>query len=845
MQTKQEKNGKIGESRTEALLLDNFSVLKRIPDIEGSDFIVEKEYSDIKQLRKAKEKIPVYGIVQSKFFEENNEVIICKDYIEDYEGIITEFFTVIHTNDSNRNEVRYFFTAQDIKEQWRYSERKKGIYKYNKKTDSFIPDETFSFIFKNKQQDIYSFIEQANGDVWISQLNKKPGSIGIARRNIDGTYTWDSAPFNRIPEMMVLSFYVEENGDAWIGGSEGIFKFNSSKEKKYDTEFNASIRNVRINSDSTLFAGNYFTTKNNLKYFSLDQNEIFKKELDYLYNSILFEFSSTDFNDEYETNYQYFLEGYEVDWSSWSKNTKKEYTNLPEGEYNFRVRARNIYGIISKESSFEFTITPPWYRTIIAYILYGIVAFIFIWFVVKFYTRRLKKEKENLEQIVKKRTKDLHEINTQLEEKQADLEIKQEEITTQAENLVNANKELEKHKCNLEQIVKKRTSELVIAKEKAEESDRLKSAFLTNMSHEIRTPMNAIIGFSSLLNDPDMGNKEKEDMRFHITHNSYMLLHLIDDIIDLAKIEAGQLKINKQICNINLIFNELLKTFNEHKQNINKQDVRILIHKKVENKNFIIHTDPIRLQQVLSNLIDNALKYTEKGFVEFGYILEDTSKNGNIKFFVKDTGIGLSKDQQAIIFRRFTKVENNKQKIYRGAGLGLAISKNLVNLLGGDIWVNSETNKGSTFYFTIPYIKEPEKEEHIEIKKPKMPDHEWPEKTILIAEDEESNYIYFKMLLSRTKANILHADTGKKAVEICLKNKVDLILMDIKMPEMDGFEATKIIKKENTDIPIIALTAFAMENDEKISLKAGCNAYISKPVNESKLLMLLNKFLSK
>jgi CheY-like chemotaxis protein len=245
------------------------------------------------------------------------------------------------------------------------------------------------------------------------------------------------------------------------------------------------------------------------------------------------------------------------------------------------------------------------------------------------------------------------------------------------------------------------------------------------------------------------------------------------------------------------------------------------------------------------NLLDNALKYTEEGFVEFGYTVEDTSnKFENIKFFVKDTGIGLSREQQEKIFSRFTKIETNKKKIYRGAGLGLAISKNLVNLLEGDIWVESEINIGSTFYFTIPYSGGTANKVNVKVKKTAISDFKWPDKTILIAEDEDSNYLYFKMILSKTKVNILRAETGLKAIEMYNANKIDLILMDIKMPEMDGLEATKIIKKENKSVPIIALTAFAMENDEKISFEAGCDEYISKPINESKLLSLLNTYLT-
>jgi len=286
--------------------------------------------------------------------------------------------------------------------------------------------------------------------------------------------------------------------------------------------------------------------------------------------------------------------------------------------------------------------------------------------------------------------------NVLLFEKNNQLKQQKEEIQTQ-------NEELETHRNHLEKLVKKRTSELEIAKEKAEESDRLKSAFLANMSHEIRTPMNAIIGFANIIADPYIDDVNKKELVSLINFNSKTLLHLIDDIIDISKIESGQLIIDRKICNLNTIFSELLKLYNNNKKDINKDNVILKFTKGSDYKDILIYYDPTRIKQIISNLIDNALKFTEKGYIEMGYIIENNLEKPRVKVFIKDTGIGISKDQQAKIFSRFIKVENNRKKLYNGAGLGLSISKTLVNMHGGEIWLESELNKGSTFYFTIPY----------------------------------------------------------------------------------------------------------------------------------------------
>ncbi len=258
---------------------------------------------------------------------------------------------------------------------------------------------------------------------------------------------------------------------------------------------------------------------------------------------------------------------------------------------------------------------------------------------------------------------------------------------------------IKKHKNDLEMLVSKRTAELVVAKERAEESDRLKTAFLKSMSHEIRTPMNAIVGFSDLLNDPDIAERDKKGYCKYIVQNTNILLSHIDNILDQACIVSNESKIQKKECNINIILDELKETFTEKKNNLNKENIDLIVSKPDNVNGHIIFTDPQRIKQIFSKIIDNALKFTEEGFIKFGYFLKDQASQ-NIKFFVEDTGIGLSQDQQDNIFKSFRKIEN-KNKLYSGVGLGLAISKSLINLLGGEIWVESVSGRGSIFNFTI------------------------------------------------------------------------------------------------------------------------------------------------
>ena len=390
-------------------------------------------------------------------------------------------------------------------------------------------------------------------------------------------------------------------------------------------------------------------------------------------------------------------------------------------------------------------------------------------------------------------------------------------------------------------VAKKR---LLGAKEKAEESDRLKSAFLANMSHEIRTPMNAILGFAELITMPDteVTPAEKENFIKLINNSGNNLLRLIDDIIDISKIEAGQIKIHKKECNLNTTLKDIQQSFFEIRKQQEKENVDIRLNANAQSQNLVINTDTLRLNQIFTNLISNALKFTEDGFIEIGYEILNKEK---LLFFVKDTGVGISAKKKDTVFDRFTKIEDDNSRLYRGAGLGLAICKSLVILLGGDIWVESTPSVGSTFYFNLPFDEI--KESDNIFKFIDIPDsYDWENKTILVAEDEPANYIYIEEVLKITKAKVLKAINGKEAVDIFKNNSnIDVIIMDIKMPEMDGYEATRQIKKINSDIPIISQSAYAMPGDINKGIDSGMNDYLIKPVKPNVLLSILNKHLNK
>ncbi len=374
------------------------------------------------------------------------------------------------------------------------------------------------------------------------------------------------------------------------------------------------------------------------------------------------------------------------------------------------------------------------------------------------------------------------------------------------------------------------------AKNKAQESDKLKTAFLTNMSHEIRTPMNGIIGFSELFEDDESTDEDKAHYAKIVINSGKQLLRIVNDILDLSKIETNQVSIQKRTKDLRIGFNHTYELFNRICTNKGLE----LIAEFTADKACYVNTDHTRLFQVIHNLLENAIKFTSSGRIRFGF----AAREEELFIFVQDSGIGIPEDYQNLIFERFRQIETSQTRKYSGTGLGLSISKQLIQLLGGELKLESKKNHGSTFYISLPpcettYIDKTNNKRKTKRLNLKSKKH------ILIAEDEDNNFLLLKIYLKDICAKIGHAKDGKQAIEyVKSHDDIDLILMDIKMPNVNGVEAMYEIRKINSNIPIIAQTAFVMAEDKRKLMSYGFDDYIPKPIESKVLFDKLNDYLT-
>ncbi|HET6556762.1 MAG TPA: response regulator [Prolixibacteraceae bacterium] len=385
--------------------------------------------------------------------------------------------------------------------------------------------------------------------------------------------------------------------------------------------------------------------------------------------------------------------------------------------------------------------------------------------------------------------------------------------------------------------IKAINEELTIAKSKAEEADNLKTAFLENMSHEVRTPLNGILGFAEFLKDPDLDKEQVEQYIGIIDASSKQLLTIINDILDISKIQAGQITLSKTGVDITDLLEGI---YQENKDQAALKHLAFVLNKRDLDKNIVVTTDGTKLRQIINNLINNAIKFTAKGTIEFGFEVKEQI----LSFFVKDSGIGIAPEDQSLIFKPFSKVENAAARKYGGNGLGLAISRALVEKLGGTMSLASAINNGSIFTFTIPYSAPGIEPQRQRVKVESQVVENRAQATILIAEDEIYNYYSVEELLKPMKIKTLHAWNGLEAVEMVKNNEdISMVLMDIKMPEMDGLTATRMIKEMKPKLPVVAQTAYESREDRDKAKNAGVDYYLTKPISRVLFMEVMNMYI--
>lgn len=693
-----------------------------------------------------------------------------------------------------------------------------GLNRYDESIDGFVhylPADGLP------NQTIESIVEDDNGHLWLGTFNGL-SQFDPETEHFDNYFSSDGLGSD---EFFTGAAQKDTDGTLYFGHIRGLTRFDPSEIEKDHTAPTVIITDLLVyneplpidpNSDEpgTLTQSIHYTDALTLKS---DQKVL------------TFEFTALNFNQWGKNLYSFKLEGFDSEWSPPSPQRSTTYTNLNPGQYTFRVRASNNDGHwTDSEASLALQVLPPFWGTL--WFQLSLLATLIVAPAAIVYRRNLavQKAKLALETAVTDRTQELNTAN---------------------HKLALAYKEILDYKQGLEATVKARTAELEVAKAEAEKSDRLKSAFLANMSHEIRTPMNAIVGFLQFLETDDLPPEERQRLRRIINQSSATLLDLIDDILDLSTIEAGEADLEDQPTDLRALCEEIHSMLfqNAKRQSNTHLELDFDSSNAFPNKTPYLLCDPLRLKQVLINLLANAIKFTENGNIYFGCRF-DLGTEPKVVFTVRDTGIGISSDQLPHIFDRFHKIEKRDQrKIYRGTGLGLTISKKLVELMNGSIDVSSVLGEGTEFTLTLPFVAADEAADP-------QPGNLGPDpyigapnfrnKTILVAEDEYPNFQYIEQTLRPTGINILWAENGANAIELFNKNSVDIVLLDLKMPILDGHHATRIIRESNPRIPIIIQSAHAMKGDIDTSLELGANYHLTKPFLPNQLLSLLASHLA-
>lgn len=681
-----------------------------------------------------------------------------------------------------------------------------GVFEYSAALDSIVPSPDFSDYFVNGTHEARNLAMGPKGRIWISSGTQ----FGPMIRNENNQYDWDSTQMSRIAPTDIWSIYPDSNGIVYLGTTDGVIRYNPALR---DTlPYVSLVRKVTLGKDSVVFHGNYHDPAG---VPTTVQPDYMKPIFDKAPVNLTFEYQAVTYEGSSELLYSYQLENYDDDWSEWGNEIKILYTNIPSGTYTFRVKARNIYEQVSEEGVFQFTVTPPWYATIIAFVMYGLLAILLVYVIVRLNARRLRKKNLALEATIQDRTQEIRHQKNQLE-------------TTNVQ--------------------------LSEAKDRAEQSEKFMEQFLANMSHEIRTPMNAVMGMTHLLLDTRLNDRQQKYLNT-IKYASDNLLVIINDILDLTKIEVGQMTLEEIPFRLLKVADGVVNTVNLKAE---EKGLRLIVDYD-ENLPAVIKGDPFRLNQILLNLVNNSVKFTEAGYVrlalrlldkEFETVEGEEVTKAFIRFQVEDTGIGIPEDKLGDIFQSFKQASAETTRKFGGTGLGLTISRHLVELQEGAIDVDSEEGEGTTFGFNLwfPVGTVEQLEQEAAADEAEISGDLPPIKLLLVDDDAFNREVGQETLRNwHPGIEIEMAENGREAFEKVGQFGYDIILMDMQMPEMDGMEATQAIRTQlnspHSETPIIALTAHASRKERERCLAGGMNEYLTKPFNPKELFRSILRLL--
>jgi len=690
---------------------------------------------------------------------------------------------------------------------------KEGFFKYEKKSNSFVVDNRFGEIFNKNKIAVYKIAESPNGDIWVDDF-------AILHKQKDNSYLLDTLALKTLSSGINGITY---DNNTWIGGgSKGLFKYDTRQNFPENQDFHALIRGVSIKGDSLLFSGTSFVRNDSLEIniISLFQDEKLSPVIDYKHNTLVFEYSCPYFLSKESILYSYKLIGFDEEWSGWTSETRKEYTNLNEGKYDFLVKAKNVFGYESIAASYKFEILAPWYRCWWAYLFYLICLVIIVWGIVRLNTKRLKKSKVYLEGIVSDRT--------------SEILLQKKEIEQQASFLQNLNQEItEKNSVLVQQkeAIETMVSELKIA-------NSTKDKFYSIIAHDLRSPFNVITGFVTLLsqNYDQFSDKQRKQYINDIEKSSTSAFNLLDNLLMWALSQQDKISIEQKRINLKKLVTDAISPL------VYAVEKKAIIFDNNVSEDLFVQIDIQTIKTVISNLFSNAIKFTPNS----GHIVISAAISGRfVELSISDNGVGIPKEVLSSLFninQNYTTIGTNNE---RGTGLGLSLCEEFVLKNGGKIWVESELNEGSKFSFTIPHSKSIVRnsfEKKSSLKKANSINKN--KNLVLIVEDEEFAGIHLSILLKNIGKKVLFAKDGKSAIEICRENpEISLILMDIRMPEMSGFESTRRIREFDKDVIIVAQTAYPLIHNREKAFKAGCNEYFTKPIGKDFLLEKVIKLL--